>query len=79
MTVDIFGDEDTCVKVYNPNEVNPAKKLIGTYTNYQKAGNALGISPKDVYRKCASKRRVKAPNLENIEVAIRLAKSNFNG
>ena len=75
MTTDKFGDEDTCVKVYNPHEPDVKKKLIVTYINYQKAGNALGILPRIVYRKCSDKQRIYAPSLKQ-EVALRLAKKD---
>lgn len=72
MTIDIFGDPETCVKIYNPNEPDTSKKLIDTFDNYFDAGAKLGMPPKVVFRACATKNRVYS-SVHNMEIAIRLA------
>ncbi len=57
------------VKVYNPLK----QELIGVFENYSKAARALGLTPKIVYNKATSKKRVMSPYLE-IEVAIRITR-----
>lgn len=75
MTINPFGDSDTCVKIYNPLETDVNKKLIGTYQHYHEAGGKMGILPKDVYRACASKKQIYSQN-HKMMVAVRLASSN---
>lgn len=68
MALEMFGDENTCIKIYNPT----TQILIDTRDNYCKAANFLGLSARDVWRRCGNKTRVYSPIL-GIEVAVRLA------
>lgn len=68
MTIDKFGDDSTVVKVFNPQ----TQTVIGTYDNYQQAGNNLHILPRDVMRHCGSKKRIYSSR-HNMEVAVRLS------
>lgn len=69
----MFGYDDTCVKIYDPEEQDPSKKLIGIYDNYNLAGNVLGIPPSNVHKHCSRKSKVFSPRL-NKKVAVRLSK-----
>jgi hypothetical protein len=69
LRLNIFGDENTCVKVWNP--LN--QTIINIYENYSKAGNAIGVTPLVVMKRCKDKQRVHAPLLK-MDVALRLTK-----
>lgn len=71
MAVELFGDEDTYVKVYDPSETG---KVIGNYRNYKDAANKLACySPQKVFEACSRKGRTFSKNLDKM-VAPRLAK-----
>lgn len=60
--------EETCIKVYNPEQ----QKLIGVYASFAKAAQKLGITPSKVQLKCSTKTRIYSPILK-LRVACRLA------
>jgi hypothetical protein len=60
--------EDTCIKVYNPEE----KKLIGVFKNAAKASNRLGVKSGKLLIKCGSRERIFSPLLQK-QVACRVA------
>lgn len=59
--------EDTCIKVYDPEQ----KELVAVYKTYSKASNRLGVGHSTVQHKCESKRRMYSPMLKK-EVAVRI-------
>ena len=67
MAIDIFGDDNLIVKVWNPS----TKTVISTYDNYQEAGNTMCLTPKIVRSRCESKKQVYSP-LHKMNVAVRL-------
>ena len=71
MSVDKFGADDLCVKVYDPEK----KELIAVYDNYSQAGKKLGLPTKVVYVACQNKTRRFSPFL-NKEIALRTASKN---
>lgn len=77
MAVDIFGDENLCVNVYDPNEPDPDKKLIGIYDNPWKASKKLGLTPKNVRYYCVVKKRIYSPFLDK-EIALRYSNKKKN-
>jgi hypothetical protein len=60
-------DDNTCVKVYDPE----TKKVIDVYRNYWEAGAKLGINASAVKNACARQGRSFSRVL-NKEVALRL-------
>ena len=72
----MFGDPDTCVKVYDPSIEDLDKKHIITYPSYQTAANRLGIHPLRIMRATRSKQQIFSPTL-NKKIAIRVAGGNY--
>lgn len=66
---DHIGNEDECIKVYNPAK----QELLRTFDTYGQAANYLGISHKILRNAAHSKTRRFSPLL-NMEVAIRVRK-----
>jgi hypothetical protein len=61
-------DDNTCVKVYNPEK----KELIAVYDTYKKTAAKLGLTDSSVQKHCTRKTRVYAPSI-NLEVALRIS------
>lgn len=57
MAIDIYGDKNLCVAVYDPNEPDPDKKLIAIYENPWQACKKLGLTASNVRRSCINKKR----------------------
>lgn len=72
MKIGMFGYDDTCVKIYDPEEKDPSKKLIASKDNYNQAGIYLGLAMGAVQKHCGRKTRVFAPKLNKF-VAVRLS------
>lgn len=68
MDLRAFNNDDIYIKVYDPEK----QELIGTYTSYKEAAKVLGMTYKNVYSGCATKKRRYSPYLRK-EVAIRAA------
>ena len=66
---DHIGNEDECIKVYDPSK----QELLRTFDNYRQASAYLGISHKVLRNATRSKTRRFSPIL-NIEVAVRVKK-----
>lgn len=60
--------EETCIKVYNPEE----QKLIAVFASMHKAANRLGVAASKIQVKCSTKKRIFSPVL-NMYVAVRIA------
>ena len=69
--IDTFGFEDLEIRVYNPE----TKKVIDKFSNYNRAGYVLGISPRAVKHACDTKIRRYSPTIDK-EVAIRIVNKN---
>jgi hypothetical protein len=65
--LDLFGQEDICVKVYDPEK----KELIATYNTYKEASSKLGLSYKVISAAAKNKTRRFCDRL-NKEIAIRI-------
>ena len=68
MKIDIFGIEDVCLKVYNPE----TKKVIATYDTYKQASQNLGMLGKTIKYAAQTKTRRYCERL-GMEIAIRFA------
>lgn len=68
MSLDKFGADDICIKVYDP--LN--QELIATYDNYTQAAKKLGLTYKVVYAATMTKKRRYSPFLDK-EVALRVS------
>lgn len=72
MKLGIFGYDDTCIKIYDPEQKDPANKLITTRDNYNMTSAVLGITPRTVQKHCIRKTQVYSPALGK-RVAVRLS------
>lgn len=72
MKVGIYGYDDTCVKIYDP-EIKEGSKIIATKDNYNTAGHYLGVANGSVQKHCMRKTKIFSPIL-NKYVAVRLSK-----
>lgn len=66
--------EHTCIKVFDPNEPDPLKKLLHVYDNCKKAAGALGVQPAAVHKSCSQKSRLYSKTLKR-QITCRLATS----
>lgn len=64
--LDLYSNDDTCVKVYDPNQ----KKVIGVYTTFRKAADKMGLGEKLLKSRAESKIRVYS-EYYGMDVAIR--------
>ena len=64
--IDLYNNDGTCVKVYNPIE----KKVIGVYPTFKKASDRIGISEKWLKNKATNKTRIYS-DFYGMDVAIR--------
>lgn len=74
MKVGIYGYEDTCVKIYDP-EIKGGSKLIATRDNYNTASHYLGVALGTVQKHCTRKTKLFSPSLGKY-VAVRLSKKD---
>lgn len=72
MPKEIFGDIDTCVKIWNP--LN--QTVINTFDSFRLAGDYLGVSHAKVRVNCISRVRVYSPILK-MEVAVRTVNASL--
>jgi hypothetical protein len=68
--LNLFGHEDVCVKVYDPEK----KELIATYNTYKEASSKLGLTYKVISLAAKTKTRRFCQRF-NKEIAIRVASS----
>ena len=66
--IDLFDQEDICIKVYDPEK----KELIATYNSYKEASSKLGLTYKVIKGAAKAKTRRFSERF-NKEIAIRVA------
>ena len=68
MSINLLGQDDVCIKVYDPEK----KELIATYDSYKEASSKLGLSYKVISGAVRNKTRRFCQRF-NKEIAIRVA------